>query len=291
MYPSAFDYSAPETLDEALASLGELGDEGRVLAGGQSLIPMMKLRLAAPGHLVDINGVSELSYIREQNGHLAVGALARHADLAASDLVSSSNHTMASAAPWISDPLVRNRGTLCGSVAHCDPEGDWNSVMLAVGASVVARSASGERTIPIVDFVVDFFTNSLEPGEMVTEVRVPAYAGPAGGAYLKLERKIGDYATVGVATHLVLDAAGNVAEAGLGLTAVHGHNLKVTEAEDMMAGQAPGSELFAEAAAIAARACDPDSNVRGPAGYKRAVVAEYTRRGFAQALAQARGEG
>ena len=291
MYPSAFDYSAPERLDEALTALGELGDEGRVLAGGQSLIPMMKLRLAAPGHLVDINGVSELSYIREENGHLAVGALARHADLAASDLVSGSNHTMASAAPWISDPLVRNRGTLCGSVAHCDPEGDWNSVMLAVGASVVARSASGERVIPIADFVVDFFTNSLAPGEMVTEVRVPKYAGPAGGAYLKLERKIGDYATVGVATHLVLDAEGAVAEAGLGLTAVHGHNLKVTEAEGMMVGQAPGPELFAEAAAIAARSCDPDSNVRGPADYKRAVVAEYTRRGFARALAQARGEG
>jgi carbon-monoxide dehydrogenase medium subunit len=291
VYPSAFDYSAPETLDEVLATLAEVGDEGRVLAGGQSLIPMMKLRLAAPGHLVDINGVSELSYIREENGHLAFGALARHAEIADSGSVSSSNHTMASAAPWISDPLVRNRGTLCGSVAHCDPEGDWNSVMLAVGASVVARSASDERTILIADFVVDFFTNALEPGEMVTEVRVPKYAGPAGGAYLKLERKIGDYATVGVATHLVLDASGNVAEAGLGLTAVHGHNLKVTEAEAMLVGQAPGAELFAEAAAIAARTCDPDSNVRGPAEYKRAVVAEYTRRGFAQALAQARGEG
>ncbi len=291
MYPSAFDYSAPGTLDEALAGLAELGDEGRVLAGGQSLIPMMKLRLAVPGHLVDINGVSELSYIRESNGHLAVGALARHADVAASDLVSSTNGTMASAAPWISDPLVRNRGTLCGSVAHCDPEGDWNSVMLAVGASVVARSASGERVIPITDFVVDFYTNSLEEGEMVTEVRIPKYSGPAGGAYLKLERKIGDYATVGVATHLALDAAGNVAEAGLALTSVHPHNLKVTEAESMMVGETPGADLFAEAGAIAARSCDPDDNVRGPAEYKRAVVAEYTRRGFAQALAQARGEG
>ena len=291
MYPSAFDYSAPDTLDEALAALAEVGDEGRVLAGGQSLIPMMKLRLAAPDHLVDINGVSELSYINESNGHLAVGALARHADVAASELVSSTNGTMASAAPWISDPLVRNRGTLCGSVAHCDPEGDWNSVMLAVGASVVARSASGERVIPITDFVVDFYTNSLEAGEMVTEIRVPKYGGPSGGAYLKLERKIGDYATVGVATHLALDDAGNVAEAGLALTSVYPHNLKVTEAEAMMVGQAPGEELFAEAAAIAARSCDPDSNVRGPAEYKRAVVAEYTRRGFAQALAQARGEG
>ena len=291
MYPSAFEYSAPGSLEEALATLAELGDEGRVLAGGQSLIPMMKLRLAAPGHLVDINRVDELAHISESNGHLAVGALARHADVASSEAVSRHNHTVASAAPWVSDPLVRNRGTLCGSVAHCDPEGDWNSVMLAVGASVVARSSSGERVIPITDFVVDFFTNSLEPGEMVTEVRIPAYQGPAGGAYLKLERKVGDYATVGVATHLVLDGSGNVADAGLGLTAVYGHNLKVTEAEGMMAGQTPGPELFAEAAAIAARACDPDDNVRGPAEYKRAVVAEYTRRGFAQALAQARGEG
>ena len=291
MYPSAFEYSAPTSLEEALATLGELGDEGRVLAGGQSLIPMMKLRLAVPAHLVDINGVSELSYINDSNGHLAVGALARHADVASSDAVSSSNHTVASAAPWVSDPLVRNRGTLCGSVAHCDPEGDWNSVMLAVGASVVARSSSGERVIPITEFLVDFFTNSLDPGEMVTEVRVPEYTGPAGGAYLKLERKVGDYATVGVATHLVLDGSGNVAEAGLGLTAVHSHNLKVTEAEEMMVGEAPGPELFAEAAAIAARSCDPDDNVRGPAEYKRAVVAEYTRRGFARALAQAGEEG
>ena len=291
MYPSAFDYSAPESLDEALATLGEVGDEGRVLAGGQSLIPMMKLRLAAPGHLVDINGVSELSYIRDSNGHLAVGALARHADILDSDLVGRSNGTMASAAPWISDPLVRNRGTLCGSVAHCDPEGDWNSVMLAVGASVVARSSSGERVIPIADFVVDFFTNSLRPGEMVTEVRVPKYRGAAGGSYQKLERKIGDYATVGVATHLALDDAGNVAEAGLALTSVYLHNLKVTEAETLMVGQSPGPDLFAEAAAVAARSCDPDSDIRGPAEFKRAVVAEYTRRGFAQALSQARGEG
>ncbi len=291
MYPSAFGYSAPRSLEEALAVLGEAGDEGRLLAGGQSLIPMMKLGLAAPAHLIDINGLSELSYIRESNGHLAVGALARHADIAASDLVGRTNGTMSAAAPWISDPLVRNRGTLCGSVAHCDPEGDWNSVMLAVGASVAARSSAGERVIPITDFVVDFFTNSLRPGELVTEVRVPKYRGPAGGSYQKLERKIGDYATVGVAVHLALDPAGKVAEAGLALTSVHHRNLKVTEAEQMMAGQAPGPELFDEAAQIAARSCDPESDVRGPAAYKRAVVAEYTKRGFAAALKQARGEG
>ena len=296
MYPSAFEYSAPETLEEALSALGEAGGEGRVLAGGQSLIPMMKLGLAAPGRLIDINGLSELSYIRESNGHLAVGALTRHADIAASGLVGRANRTMSAAAPWISDPLVRNRGTLCGSVAHCDPEGDWNSVMLAVGASVVVQSAARRkkdrrRVIPISDFIAGPFTNALAPGEMVTEVRAPKHGASAGGHYLKLERKIGDYATVGVAVHLALDSAGKVAEAGLALTSVHPRNLKVTEAEEMMAGQTPGPELFAEAAEAAARSCDPESDVRGPAAYKRAVVAEYTRRGFAAALEQARGEG
>lgn len=288
MYPAAFEYFAPQSLDEALDTLARVGEDGRVLAGGQSLIPMMKLRLAAPGALVDINGVSELSYIRPVNGHLAVGALARHADVASSDLVRQGNHTVASASRWVADPLVRNRGTMCGSIAHCDPEGDWNTVMLAVDASVVARSAAGgERVIPQHEFVVDFFTNSLRPGEMVTEVRIPRSGGRSGGSYLKLERKIGDYATVGVATHLALDDAGRVARAGLALTAVSSRNLKVSEAEDLMVGQRPGPELFAEAAEVAGRACEPDSDVRGPAEYKRAVVREYVRRGFAAALAQA----
>lgn len=292
MYPAAFEYSAPTTLEEALAELADAGDDGRVLAGGQSLIPMMKLRLAAPARLIDINRIPELAHVSEVDGELRIGATARHADIAASELVGRANRTMASAARWVSDPLVRNRGTVCGSVAHCDPEGDWNSVMLAIGARVVARSAAGgERVIPIADFVVDFFTNALRPGELVTELRVPGYPGPAGGSYLKLERKIGDYATVGVATHLVLDPAGAVAEAGLALTAVAGRNLKVTEAERVMVGQRPGPELFAEVADLAARACSPDSDVRGPAEYKRAVVAEYTRRGFAAALEQARAAG
>ncbi len=290
MYPPAFDYSAPATLEEALAILADTGEEGRVLAGGQSLIPMMKLRLASPAHLVDINQIEELSYVTNGNGDIAIGALARHADVATSDAIAAGNHLVAAAAPWIADPLVRNRGTVAGSVAHCDPEGDWNSVMLAIGATVVARSSSGEREIPIEDFVVDFFTNSLQPGEMVTELRVPKNPPRSGGTYLKLERKIGDYATVGVATHLALTEAGQVATAGLALTSVATKNTKVVEAEQMMIGQEPTAELFAEAADIAARTCDPQSDVRGPAEYKRAVVAEYTRRGFAAALVTARGE-
>jgi aerobic carbon-monoxide dehydrogenase medium subunit len=289
VYPAAFDYSAPDTLDEALALLAELGDDGRVLAGGQSLIPMMKLRLAQPGHLVDINRITGLGSIREEDGTLVIGALARHADVAASPLVRAANHTVSAAAQWVADPLVRNRGTVCGSVAHCDPEGDWNSVMLAVGASVVARSATGgERLIPHREFVVDYFTNALDPGEMVTELRVPGYRGAGGGAYLKLERKVGDYATVGVAVHLDLGADGRIAAAGIALTAVSPRNLAVPEAERLLIGQEPDAALFDEAAAVAARSCSPDGDVRGPADYKRAVVAAYTRRGLDTALARAR---
>jgi carbon-monoxide dehydrogenase medium subunit len=284
MYPSAFDYKVPTTLEEALTTLTEVGDEGRVLAGGQSLIPMMKLRLASPGVLVDINELPGLSSIEAVNGHIRIGALVRHNDIVNSDVITQSNHTMAAAAPWIADPLVRNRGTVCGSVAHCDPEGDWNSVMLALRAEVVATSSSGERVIPIDDFVVDFFTNSLRPGEMVTEVRVPRYLGPAGGTYLKLERKIGDYATAAVATHLQLDSDGNIAQAGIALTAVNSINTRAAAAENVLVGETPSQELFKEAAEMAAQASDPEDNVRGPAEYKRDIVRVYTRRGLTKAL-------
>ncbi|MFQ5948296.1 MAG: FAD binding domain-containing protein [Acidimicrobiia bacterium] len=289
MYPAKFEYLAPTTLDEALSTLAERGDEARVLAGGQSLIPMMKLRFATPAMLVDINRIPGLDFIEETDGQLRVGALVRHNDIVDSEIVGRTNHTMAAAAPWISDPLVRNLGTVCGSVAHCDPQGDWASVMLAVGAEVVASGASGERVIPITDFVVDMFTNALEPGEMVTEVRIPKYTAPAGGTYLKLERKIGDYATVGVATHLELDGSGKIANAGIALTSVAPKNTKAVEAEQALVGEAPGDELFAEAAELAAQASDPASDVRGSAEYKRDVVRVFTRRGLAEAheLAQA----
>jgi carbon-monoxide dehydrogenase medium subunit len=290
MYPPAFDYAAPESLEEALATLADKGGDARILAGGQSLIPMMKMRLASPAYLVDINNIGGLDYIREANGHLAIGALVRHSEVAASELVAATNHTVASAAPWVADPLVRNRGTLCGSVAHCDPEGDWNSVMLAVGAEVVATSTAGERVIPIDDFVMDFFTNSLQPGEMVTEVRIPKYTGAAGGAYLKLERKIGDYATAAVATHLELGNDGKIAKAGVALTAVNTKNTRVTAAEEALVGAEPSDEAFAEAATLAAAAADPETDVRGTAEWKREVVRVYTRRGLERARALAQGE-
>jgi aerobic carbon-monoxide dehydrogenase medium subunit len=299
MYPRAFEYLAPETKEEALDILAERGSEVKILAGGQSLIPMMKQRLASPGTLVDINRIPGLDGIETGNGHLKVQALVRHNDIVHSQLVTTENAAMASAAPWISDPLVRNLGTLCGSVAHHDPEGDWASVMLACGASVVAESRDGgERTIPITEFLTDMFSTSLRPTEMVTEVRVPRYgkrstrehAPPRGGGnYQKLERKIGDYATVGVATHLELGSDGAISKAGIALTSVHPYNLKVTQAEQLLVGSQPSDELFSEAAEIAAGACSPTSDVRGSVAYKRNVVKVFTERGLAASLAGAQG--
>jgi aerobic carbon-monoxide dehydrogenase medium subunit len=284
MFPARFDYIAASSVEEAIAAKAADGDEARILAGGQSLLPMMKIRLASPSKLVDINRIPGLDGLVRDNGHLRVGALVRHADVVASDATFGA---IRSAAPWVSDPLVRNLGTLCGSVAHCDPEGDWNSVLLATGADVVARGPSGERTIPIAEFVRGIFTNALEADEMVTEVRIPVPSRPSGGAYLKLERKIGDYATVAVAAHLELAEDGTIAEAGLALTSVGPSNIKVTEAEAVLRGQAPSDAVFAEAADLAAAAAEPNDDVRGTAIWKRQVVRVYTRRALATAARQA----
>jgi carbon-monoxide dehydrogenase medium subunit len=286
VFPSSFDYVAARSVEEAVAAKAEGGDEIRFLAGGQSLIPMMKTRLATPAKLIDINRIPGLDAIERANGHLRVGALVRHADVARSDLAFGA---IASAAPWISDPLVRNLGTMCGSVAHCDPEGDWNSVLLATGADVVARGTSGERTIPLTDFVVGYFTNSLGPGEMVTEIRIPVPAGRSGGSYQKLERKVGDYATVGVAAHLELASDGTISRAGIALTAVVPVNTKITAAEQVLVGNQPSDELFAQAGELAAQASEPRDDVRGSAEWKRNVVRVFTRRALAAAVAQAQG--
>jgi aerobic carbon-monoxide dehydrogenase medium subunit len=284
VFPSPFDYFAATSVEEAVAAKAEGGDETRFLAGGQSLLPMMKMRLATPAKLVDINRIPGLDVLERRNGQLRVGALVRHADLVRSGATFGA---IASAAPWISDPLVRNRGTLCGSVAHCDPEGDWNSVLLATGAEVVARGPGGERTIMIGDFIGDLFTNTLADDEMVTEVRIAVPNRRSGGAYQKLERKVGDYATVAVAAHLELDEDGVIARAGIALTAVVPVNTKVTDAEAMLVGQTPSDELFAEAGAVAAAASQPRDDVRGSAQWKRNVVQVFTRRALSAAAAEA----
>lgn len=285
MFPSRFDYLAARSIDEAVAAKADGGDDARILAGGQSLIPMMKTRLAAPARLVDINRIAGLDALERRNGSLCVGALVRHADVVRSDLTFGA---VRSAAPWISDPLVRNRGTLCGSVAHCDPEGDWNSVLLATGADVVARGPNGERVIPITDFVVDYFQSSLAADEMVTEVRIPVPQGRAGGSYQKLERKVGDYATVAVAVHVELADDGTISRSGVALTAVTPVNTKVSAAEQLLTGSQPTDELFAQAGELAAQASRPRDDVRGTAEWKRNVVRVFTRRALTDAVAQAR---
>lgn len=287
MLPARFDYAAPRSLDEALALLAERADEAKVLAGGQSLIPLMKLRFASPDLIVDLNRIPGLDGIEETDGTLRVGALARHNQLACSNLLATRYQAMAAVAPLVSDPVVRNLGTLGGSLAHADPAGDWASVMLALRAEVVARSASDERTIPMTDLIRGPFTTALEPTEILTEIRIPRPRGPAGGTYLKLERKVGDFATVAVAVQLEL-ANGSISRVGIGLTAVGPQNLVATRAEEILAGAQPTPEAFDEAARAAAAEAEPLSDLRGSAEYKRQVVATYVRRGLARALELAR---
>jgi carbon-monoxide dehydrogenase medium subunit len=292
MYPPPFEYAAPESLDQALALLAEHGDEAKLLAGGQSLIPLLKLRFAAPAMLVDLGRIPGLDTIEERDGALIVGALARHAVLAAHPLLARRYPLMASAAPQIADPLVRNLGTIGGSLAHADPAGDWGSVMLALGAEVVARSKAGERTIPIAEFFHGALTTALAPGEILTEIRVPAPTGRPGGVYLKLERKVGDFATVGVAVHVEVDD-GRITAAGIGLTAVGPHNRAVAAGDALrgaVAGQATEQSIggrIAELAELAARTAEPESDIRGSAEYKRHVVRVFVERGLRQAIAAA----
>ena len=282
MYPAAFEYFAPATLDEALDVLGRY-DEGdaKVLAGGMSLIPVMKLRFAAPRALVDINRIGGLDTLAEEDGRLRIGALVRHKTCERSGLLKGKYGALGDAAPLISDPIVRNLGTVAGSLAHADPQGDWGSVMLAVRAEVVARSADRERTIPIDQLFQGPFTTSLQPNEIVTEVRVPA-PGRAGGTYLKLERKVGDFATVGVAVHVTM-SNGTVEQAGIALTGVGPTNVRAAEAEESLTAQALDEEAIDEAARLAAAAAQPRTDLRGTEEYKRNVVRIFTARGLRKA--------
>ena len=286
MLPSRFEYHRPATLDEALSLLTTHGDDAKVLAGGQSLIPIMKLRFATPGQLIDINRIQGLDGIEERDGRLRIGALVRHNQLAADDIIGARYPTIAAAAPQIADPLVRNLGTIGGSLSHADPSGDLGSVMLALGASVILRSSNGEREVRIGDFLVDAFQTSIEPNELLTEIHVPAPATRSGGAYLKLERKVGDYATVAAAIYLELDD-GAIGKAGIALTSVGLTNIKATAAEASLVGAAPGDGVFADAGRLASEASGPVADVRGSAEYKRHMVEVYVRRGLASAYEMA----
>jgi carbon-monoxide dehydrogenase medium subunit len=282
MYPTRFEYHAPSSVEEALEVLERYEDEAKVLAGGQSLIPLMKLRFASPRALVDINRIEGLDSIQEESGFLSIGALVRHKDCERSEALRGRYGVLGDAAPQISDPIVRNRGTVVGSLAHADPQGDWGSVLLAAGARLEVASSGGTRTIPLGELFQGPFTTSLQPNEVATAVQVPDPGPRAGGTYLKLERKIGDFATVGVAVHLSLDN-GTVGRAGIALTGVGPSNLRAEAAEESLAGAELNDDTIQEAARLAAEAAQPRSDHRGSADYKRGVVRVFTERGLRKA--------
>jgi len=278
MYPSRFRYEAPRSLGEAIGLMHEGGDEAKVLAGGQSLVPLMKLRFASPELIVDINNLPGLGYHREDpDGTLRIGALCRHVDLERSELLPGTQPTMAAAAPLIADPIVRNRGTLVGSLCHADPQGDWASVVMALGGSVVAQGPGGRRAIAVADFITGPFQNALEPDEIAVEAVIPPPQGTRAGGYLKLERRVGDFATVGVA--VAIETAGEtVTRAGIALTGVGGSTIDAAAAAEALTGRPLTAEAIEQAAGLAADAARPKTDHRGSAEYKRHMVRTFVTR-------------
>src|ERR1700761_5301114 len=284
MFPSRFRYEAPRSLEEAIGVLRDGGDYAKVLAGGQSLVPMMKLRFASPELIVDINNVPGLDYHRtDPDGALRIGALCRHADLEFSTVLPGSQPTMTAAAPLVADPLVRNRGTLVGSLCHADPQGDWASVMLSLGGSVIAAGPRGRREIPLADFVTGPFQNILSHDEIAVEAVVPPARGIRSGGYLKLERRVGDFATCGVAVSLETEPGGrNVTRAGIALTGVGGSTIGATEAAAALVGWPLTPDRIAEAAELAAGVAQPRTDHRGTAAYKKHLVSVFVTRILSQ---------
>ena len=287
MIPPAFEYLRPKTVPEAIALLKQHGDEAKILSGGQSLIPMMKLRLARPGYLIDINRIAGLSYIKEDGEYLKIGGLTREAELEASPLVRSKYPLLLDTTSVIADPQVRNLATVGGNLAHGDPANDHPATMIALGAQVVATGSKGERVIPIESFFVSLFATALNPDEILTEIRVPIPPARSGGAYFKLERKVGDFATAAVAVQLTLDDKGAVQKVGVGLTNVGATPIKARSAEDFLRGKKLDDKSMAQAAQLAAQDAQPSSDLRGPAEYKRGLIQELTKRALSRALERA----
>jgi len=288
MIPAPFDYLVPPTLSDAIAALGQ-HENAKVLAGGQSLIPVMRFRLASPAVLVDLNRIEGLSYINEENGWLKIGAMTRESMLEHSALVREKYLLLADTARVISDPIVRNMGTVGGNLANGDPGNDHPATMLAYGAEVVATGPNGERIIPIDAFFIGLYESALAPDEILTEVRIPATKPRSGGAYLKLERKVGDFATAAVAAQVQLDENDNFLSVGLGLTNVGLTSIKATAAEEYLRGKASTDDNIRHAAQLAAEAAQPIADVRGSEEYKRSLVKTYAVRALRKAVDRAKG--
>jgi carbon-monoxide dehydrogenase medium subunit len=288
MIPGKFDYLVPTTLAEAVSMLDEHGYDAKILAGGQSLIPAMRFRLAAPEILIDINQIEGLSYLKEENGHLAIGAMTREAEVDGSALVKQKYSLLADTAKVIADPLVRNMATVGGNLAHADPANDHPATMLAYRAEVVAVGPDGERVISIDDFFVDLFENSLADNEILKEIRIPTPPANSGGVYLKIERKVGDYAVAAVAVQLTLDGD-TCTSARIGLTNVAPTPLRATSAEAAIVGKSLTEENIKAAGVAASQDCDPSSDLRGSVDYKRDLVRIITMRAIRAAAERAKG--
>lgn len=289
MIPASFDYSSPKSLSEAISLLKQHGSDAKVLAGGQSLIPLMKLRMAAPKHLIDLNGIADLSYIRESDGHLAIGAMTRESELDSSDLIKKKYPIIADTASVIGDPLVRNRATVGGNLAHADPANDHPATMLALEINVIATGPKGKRTIPISGFFTGLFTTSLAPDEILTEIQIPIPPARSGGAYFKVERKVGDFAAAAVAVQITLD--GNTCKkVGIGLTNVGMTPIRASRAEKALQGKPADEKTIQEAARLAAEEAEPTEDLRGSVDYKRSLIKVLTARALRQAIARAKGE-
>ncbi|WP_455378748.1 FAD binding domain-containing protein [Petrachloros mirabilis] len=288
MIPAALNYHSPSTIDEAVSLLQQYGEDAKLLAGGQSLLPMMKLRFAKPGHLIDLNRVADLKGIREQNGMIRIGAMTTENELIASELLRTKCPLIPEAATWIADPQVRNCGTIGGDIAHGDPGNDHPAVMLALEASLVLRSPSGERSVPADGFFVGTYTTQLGADEIIVEIRAPAAPRSTGHAYCKLKRKTGDFATAAAAVWLQLEK-GVCKKAGIGLTNVGPTPLKAKAAEALLVGQTIDEARIEQAARKAMEICDPAEDLRGDRDYKIHMAGEMTRRALRLALQRARG--
>ncbi|MEM0271820.1 MAG: xanthine dehydrogenase family protein subunit M [Thermoprotei archaeon] len=289
MYPASFEYYAPTSLDEAISLLEKHGEEARVLAGGHSLIPMMKLRVLRPAYVIDLNRIKGLKYIEERNSEIRIGALTTYYEIITSDIIKRRAPILVECASVVADPQVRNWGTIGGSLSHCDPSGDMGSSVLALRAKMVTKSSSGERVIDSDDWFVGSFQSALKTGEILREIVIPTPKPGSGGSYLKLERKAGDYAIAAVGVQLTVDASGTCTYAGIGLTAVGPTNLRAKKAEQILVGKKIDDRVIEEAAGAASEDSRPsDDPLRGSAEYKRAMVGVLTKRALTKALAKAK---
>jgi carbon-monoxide dehydrogenase medium subunit len=284
MFPAPFEYHRADSVDETLELLRQFGGDARILAGGQSLIPAMRFRLARPAVLVDINGLGELSYLREEDGVLAVGALARDAALETSPLIESKYPLLADTSALVADPVVRQSGTVVGSLCHNDPAGDWGVTALAGRAQIVVRGANGTRTIPIDEFLVDSFTTAVGESEFAIEVRFPTPPARTAGSYQKIERKVGDFATASAAARITLDENGAISGAGIAIGAAGPCATRVADAELLLHGSKPSKDVIRAAGDAARKLADPAADNRGSVAYKKDMAGVLVERAIVAAL-------